>query len=69
MICRIPTRTCYRRVGPGGARQGGWAGRARQNGTPTCLLAEKTTVPRALQSIEGICHEHLFENTNKRNPM
>ena len=63
------TRTHHERVGSGGARWGGWAGRARQDGTPTGLSAQDTNVPRALQGIEDNCPEHLFGSTNKGIPM
>ena len=63
------TRTHHGRVGSGGAQRGGWARRARQNGTPTGLSAQDTTVTRVPQGIENNCPEHLFRSTNKRNPM
>ena len=53
----------------GGARQGSWAGRARQDGTPTGLFAQDITVPRAPQRIEEKCLEQLFESKNKENLM
>ena len=63
------TRKHHGRVGSGGARRGGWAGRARQGESPTGLIAQDTTVPRALQGIEDNCPEHLLGSTNKGNPM
>ena len=63
------TRTHHGWVVSGGARRGGWAGRARQDGTPTCLFAQNITVPRALQGIENKFPEHPFGSTNKGNPM
>ena len=69
ILVESKTRTHHGRVESGGARRGGWAGRARQDGTPTCLFAQDTTVPRALQGIEDNRPEHLFGSANKRNPM
>ena len=68
ITCRIQNPDTPR-VGSGGARRGGWAGRARQDWTPTGLFAQDTTVPRALQGIEDNCPEQLFGSTNKGNPM
>ena len=48
------TLTHNGRVGSGGARRGGWAGQAWQDGTPT---GQDTTGPRALQGIEDNCLE------------
>ena len=63
------TRTHYGRVGSGGARRGGWAGRARQDGAPTGLFTQDTTVPHVHQGIEAHCPEHFFGRTNMGNPM
>ena len=63
------TRTHHGRVGSGGARRCGWAGRARQDGTPTCFPAQDTTVARAPLGIEDKCPEHLSGSTNKGNTM
>ena len=63
------TRTHHGQIGSGGARRGGWAGRARQKGTPTGLFAKGTIIPRSLQGIEDNCREHLIGSTNNRNPM
>ena len=59
------TRTHHGRVGSGGARRGVCAGRARQDGTPTGMFAQETTVTRSLQGIEDNCPEHLFGSTDK----
>ena len=45
---------------------------AGQDGTPTGRFAQETTVPLALQGLQGIEHkslEHLFGNTVQINPM
>ena len=69
LFVETKTRTHYGRVGSRGAQRGGWARRARQDGTPTGFSAQDTTVPRVLQGIEDNCPEHLLGSTNKGNPM
>ena len=61
----IPRAVCV------GAAHGGAAGcgGAEQNKTPTGMVAQKPTVPLALQSIVDNCPERLFASTNKGNPM
>ena len=52
--------------GQRGARQAGRSG-AGQNRTPTCRVAQKTTVSLALQGILDNCSESCFGSTNKGN--
>ena len=65
------TLTCHGRVGAerhtAGRRRG-----AGQEGVPTGRFAQKTTIPLALQSFQGIeddSLERLFGGTIQRNPM
>ena len=48
----------------GGARWGGWAGRAQQDGTPTGLFAQETTLPRATQGMDDNCPGHSLVKRN-----
>ena len=56
-------------VDSGDSRRGGWAGRARQNGTPTNLFAKGATVSRASDDIEDNCHEQLSGGRDEGNSM
>ena len=46
-----------------------WRGGAEQNRMPTGWVAQKPTVPLALQSIVDNCPELSFASTNKGNSM
>ena len=68
--CRIQSPSISRADRVGAAHGGPeWHGGAEQNIISTCRVAQKPTVPLALQSIVDNCPELSFASTNEGNPM